>query len=396
MIEFIKKAVSDIVDKEFRLDIEKSIIEHSDRVNFRCPYCHEGRTKSKKRGNIYFNTLFFICFRCGKKTFFDSFCKDFNKPIDPDTKIEMINHLDAAMVSYNEHRNDYIDTNLDDLINLNELSDALNTNKYNISEFNPIVYGGGVYKYLLGRGIHEDIHTNIYQAKYWRTEYEYEWVIVMLNKKENKILGMQLRNLKMGKRRFFKIYNYENLLQIVNDYKNIETDISINKLVFYNKISYYYNILNINPMNMITIFEGYLDSLFAPNAIGLVGINTNSELLENNDMDIRFLYDNDFIGNKKSLEKMRMGYSIFLWNKLFKELVDKKRPPNPEQYLYRISKIKDLNKLSELVSNSWNVLGLDKYFSDDVMDCIWITKNQPSYIKTVDYDKKFKEFDKNF
>lgn len=395
MVDFIRKTVESVVNAQFNLNVERSIIMHSDRVNFRCPYCHEGKTKSKKRGNVYFNRLFYICFRCGKKTSFDNFCKDFNKPIDPDVKIEMINHLDSIMTSYNDHKSDYIDTNLDDLININQLSAAMNSGAYHITDFTPIKKDDGVYKYLIGRGITEQLHKDIYQAKYWRTEYEYEWVIVMLNRKNERVLGMQLRNLKMGKRRLFKIYNYENLLEIVSDFNNTEHNVSMDKIVFYNKISYYYNILNINPLNVITIFEGYLDSLFSPNSIGLVGINTDSSLLESNDMDIRFFYDNDFVGDKKALMRLKQGYSIFLWKKLFDELVRRKKPADPDKYLYRISKIKDLNKLSELVPNSWKVLSLDDFFSKDIMDSVWIPKYKTQFYKKSDeYNKKFKEFDR--
>ena len=72
-----------------------------------------------------------------------------------------------------------------------------------------------------------EYHTNIYQAKYWKNEDESEWIIVSLNRRGNKVLGMQTRNLKEGKRRSFKIYNYENLLEWVSLGKDLpEQDIT--------------------------------------------------------------------------------------------------------------------------------------------------------------------------
>ena len=76
--EFISSIVQDVLDKEFSDSITRKIIIYSDRLNFRCPYCKEGRSVNKKRANLYFNKLFIICFRCGKKTNLDKFAKDFN------------------------------------------------------------------------------------------------------------------------------------------------------------------------------------------------------------------------------------------------------------------------------------------------------------------------------
>ena len=74
-------------------------------------------------------------------------------------------------------------------------------------------------------------HKNIYQAKYWKNEDESEWIIVMLNRRDDKVLGIQVRNLKEGKRRMFKIYNYENLLEWINLIKENPIEIDINEMV---------------------------------------------------------------------------------------------------------------------------------------------------------------------
>jgi hypothetical protein len=83
----------------------------------------------------------------------------------------------------------------------------------------------------------------------------------MLNRKDDKVLGMQVRNLREGRRRMFKIYNYENLLEWIHIGKDFEIQMDMNELVVYNKLSYYFNILNVDLGNRITVFEGYLDSL---------------------------------------------------------------------------------------------------------------------------------------
>lgn len=391
--KYIIDITQKIVNKEFFSTIERKILEHDDRIQFRCPYCHEGKTKTKKRGNVYFNRLYYVCFRCGKKTTFDRFCRDFNEMIDPDKKLEMIEHLNSV-VTYSDYESDFVDAKFENLINLEDLERIFEANLTPITDFKPIVTNSGVYKYLIGRGITPEFHRNIYQAKYWKNDDESEWIIVMLNRRGNKILGMQIRNLKEGRRRMFKIYNYENLLEWINIGKE-ETEMDISELVIYNKLSYYFNILNVDFSQRITVFEGYLDSLFFPNSIGLVGVNTDFRFLETNNLDIQYFFDNDEAGFKKSEEKLKEGHHVFLWKKLFEDIVDKKKTDDPFKLMYRISKVKDLNKLSQLVPNVYQKLELEKFFSQDFLDIKWIPKFKKYKKKSnelKDYNKKFESF----
>jgi hypothetical protein len=391
MKSYIKDIVQKVLNTEFSTSIERNVLEHDSRINFRCPYCHEGRTKTKKRGNIYFDKLLYICFRCDKKTTFDKFAKDFNQQIDPTHKLEMIQHLDS-ITTYSDYNDDFIDTSINNLFSMQDLELAIEREITPLTDFTPIKKNGGVYKYLINRGIDEELHTNIYQAKYWKNEEQYEWVIVMLNRRNDKILGMQLRNLKSGKRRFFIIYNYEHLLEWVNSVKLEPIEIGINEVVLYNKLSYFFNIMNIDFESPINVFEGYLDSLFFPNSIGLVGANTDSNFLENNNLDLRFVFDNDEIGYLKSEEKIKK-FPVFLWQKLFNSIVEKKKDKNPYTLLERISKIKDINKLAEIIPNCYTKLDLEKYFSKDELDKIWLKKRNKVKLEK-DYKKRFEDFDK--
>jgi hypothetical protein len=211
------------------------------------------------------------------------------------------------------------------------------------------------------------------------------------------LLRIQIRNLKSGKRRIFKIYNYENLLEWVNIGKDrdLDSDFDMNKVVIYNKLSYYFNILNIDLSDKITVFEGYLDSLFFPNSIGLVGVNTDYRFLESNDLDIQYFFDNDDAGYKKSEEKLKAGYPVFLWKKLFEDIVLKKNSNDPYRLLYRISKVKDINKLCEIVPDAYKNLNLESYFSQDELDMKWIPKiRKKKFVEEKDYNKKIESFNK--
>jgi hypothetical protein len=389
IIDLVKK----IVNKEFHSKTESGVIVHDGRIQFRCPYCHEGKTKTKKRGNVYLDKFLYLCFRCDKKTTFDKLCKDFNEQIDPEKKLEMIEHLNSVM-TYSDFEGDFMDAKLDDLISLSDLERVFSQNLTPISDFKPIQVNGGVYKYLIGRGILPELHKNIYQAKWWKNDDESEWIIIMLNRRNDKILGLQIRNLKEGKRRMFMIYNYESLLEWINLGSDSKKELDVNQLVVYNKLSYYFNILNVDFSNTITVFEGYLDSLFYPNSIGLVGVNTDYRFLENNDLDIQYFFDNDDAGYKKSEEKIKSGYPVFLWKMLFEFIVDSKKSDDPHSLLYRISKVKDMNKLSMLVQNPYKKLNLQNYFSKDILDIKWIPKlrGRKNKFEETDYNKKFDQF----
>ena len=388
---YIRDIIQKVLNKEFSSSQKRKINDYNDRFNFACPYCGDShKNQHAKRGNLYLNRLIYICFNCDKKTTIDRICKDFNEQIDPDKKLEMIEHLNSVM-TYSDYEGDFVDAKFDDLIDLSELERVFSQDLTPISDFKPIQVNGGVYKYLIGRGIPPEFHKNIYQAKYWKNEDESEWIIVMLNRRDDKVLGLQIRNLKEGKRRMFKIYNYENIYEWVNIGKDNEEELDINQMVVYNKLSYYFNILNVDFSQTITVFEGYLDSLFFPNSIGLVGVNTDYRFLENNDLEIQYFFDNDEAGYKKSEEKLKEGYPIFLWKKLFEDIVNKKRVADPFALLHRISKVKDINKLSTLVENPYKKLELDNFFSKDVLDIKWIPKfrKKKKNAEEVDYNKKF-------
>ena len=151
---------------------KRKTVDYNDRVNFACPYCCDShKNVHAKRGNFYYNRLIFICFNCDKKTTFDRFCKDFNEQLDPDKKLEMIEHLNSVM-TYSDYEGDFVDAKFENLIDMSELERVFDADITPISDFRPIQVNGGVYKYLVGRGIPPEYHKNIYQGKYWKNEDE--------------------------------------------------------------------------------------------------------------------------------------------------------------------------------------------------------------------------------
>jgi hypothetical protein len=376
----IKNCVQDILNKQFKSINRRKINEFSDRLNICCTYCGDGKSEYKKRGNLYLNKLLYICFNCGKKTNFDKFTKDFGFRLDPDKKLEIIDHLNSQ-ISFQDAEEDLMETQLNKLLDFSDVERIFNDGNNVITDFQPVQKNTGIYQYLIGRGILPHLHKNIYQGKYWMNDEKFEPVIVFLNRKDTKIIGLQIRNLKEGKRRIFKIYNYETLYKWIYGVEEI-TDIDANQLVIYNKLSYYFNILNIDFESKITVFEGYLDSLFYPNSIGVVGVNTDMKFLENNQLDIQYFYDNDTAGFQKSEQKIKQGYPVFLWKKLFENIVESKKSSDPYGLMYRISKVKDLNKLAELASEPYKKFELGKFFSKDILDLKWIPKKERKFSRS--------------
>ncbi len=384
---YLKSIVERILDKEFTDSRKrKTILYPKNRIQFACPYCGDShKNPNAKRGNLYFNRLMYVCFNCEKKTTFTKLSKDFNQQIDPEKRMEMIDYINENL-QYEEVKDDFTEAKFEKLIDFEDLKRILNSDIVNITDFKPIDKNRGIYKYLINRGIGDEMQKNIYQAKYQMGDNNHQWVICMLNRKGDKIIGMQIRNLKSGKNRMFKIYNYENLLEWINHEKNIKgeepIEMDISEIAIYNKLSYYFNMLNVDFGKKITIFEGYLDSLFYPNSIGLVGVSTDTKFLENNDLDIQFFYDNDQAGHKKSEEKIKQNFPVFLWKKLFTEIVERKDSKEPDRHFYRLNKIKDLGKLNELMPSSYKKLRLFDYFSEDFYDIRWVPKtNTKKYIK---------------
>jgi len=389
---YIRGLIQNILNKEFSNQQKRRIDEYADRLNMACPYCGDSsKSVHKKRGNLYFNKLFYICFNCDKKTSFDRFAKDFNEVIDPQKKLEIIEYLDSV-VDYSDYDTDFNDFKVDDLFDIKDLEELFNVKDTTpIFDFKPIDEKSGVFKYLIGRGIPKNLHKDIYQAKYSKGDEGFEHVIIFLNRRGDKVLGLQVRNLKEGRRRFFVIYNWESIYKWFN---GDDAEIDIQKSVIYNKLSYFFNILNVNFENTITIFEGFLDSLFYPNSVGIVGVNTDLKFLENNNLDLQYFFDNDIAGYNKSEEKLLEGGKIFLWKKLFEDIVSKKKSDDPHKLLYRISKVKDLNKLNELVPDSYKKFGLNNFFSEDLYDLKYLPKKSKKKITVEkDYLRAFKNHD---
>lgn len=390
---YIKQIMETIVSRSHKEPRKKTVREYTDRLNFACIYCGDSeRDINAKRGNLYYNTLIYKCFNCEHVSNFDRVCKEQHISIDPDKKLAIIKHLDG-IVTYKDYEDNLMENGLKHFLSVKELEEYcneldFNINKSRITELKPLQKGSLVQKALEQRGIPIEMCKNIYQAKYWKFDKYYEPVMVFMNRRNDALLSIQVRNLKGKNQRFFKIFNYENIYKWLNNYGDIdEGDLDINTISIYNKLSYFFNILHVDFDKDITLFEGYLDSLFFPNSIGAVGTNTDTRFLEDNDIEIKFFYDNDNTGNKKTLEKIENGNKVFLWNKLFDYVVEQKTNSDPYKLRSRIASIKDLNALAELTPNPYENLKLENFFSNDIFDKRYIPPIEKTKWRNFEFKK---------
>lgn len=385
--DYCRSIIQQILNKAHTLAPKKVIKETPDGLDFADPIGGDSRKNPYvKRAHLYWNSFYVICYDDeGYKMPFTKFCSTFNIDIDPTQRLAIYTHIDNN-ITYDDYENEFMESTFEDLISLDKLTEVLNSGECEsqVINFKPIQSGGRVEYYLKKRNITN--FKNIYEAEFYRSSDWIEPILVILNRKGDNVLGIQVRNLKDGYKRMFKIYNYEQILEWVNPEKLEKME--MNQIILFNKLSYFYNIMNVNFNSTITLFEGYLDSLFYPNSVGVAGVGTDMKILEGNNLNIQYLYDNDRAGWKKSEEKINKGYPVFLWNKLFDDIVEKKKVKDPYFLLNKMRKIKDLNKLACVVDNPYSTLSLKDYFSKDVFDKRFIPNVEPKYKFNNKYIKK--------
>ena len=390
-IDYIKLKITEVL-KNAHADSRRHLIKDlPDRLNFCCPLCGDSRLDpNKRRANIYKdNPLYLICFNEGCRSSITRLFRDFNVEIDPAKKQEIYDYAESN-IKFDRKKDIYIPAHLDKLMDINVITEFFNTHpEHQITKFKPVQNNSAVYQYLKFERLIDNFE-NIYEAEYRLTEKWIEKVIVILNKSGNKVLGFQLRNLKSGDKRLFKVYNFEKVYRLLNP----DADIDELELLSYNKISNFYNILNVDWEQPVTIFEGYLDSLFYPNAIGAIGLNsvdTELSFLFDSDIDLQFFFDQDQVGIDKSMKMLEKSHKVFLWQRLVEDLIKNKKDKY-EAKRYAV-KIKDLNKLVQEMKNPdpYHKLKLDKYFSKDYFDRLYLDSslypqnNKKTYTK---YKKK--------
>jgi len=368
-IDYIESVLQIILNKAHE-DSEKKKIkrypnrENPERFNMACPICGDShKDNRKKRFWVFMSNMYCVCYnnRESDSMSFTKLCKRFNVEIDPEKRLQLYDYLDKNW-TYSK-KDDFTINNIDKLIDIKDFMEYFSKNNKFLYNISPIIKDSLQYNYLVKRKIYN--HENILQAIYKITDTWRENVIIILNRFGDKIISFQIRNLKEKKeQRIYKFYQFEQIHEMLYPDKHLDEIEAIS----YNKLSAIFNILNVDFERDVYVFEGYLDSIFFPNSIALVGLDTDISFLGDENLSLKFVFDNDESGMIKSKKMINDNKRVFLWKKLLSKLSKN----NNRLEFFLKNNIKDINKLAEYVDvpDVYRTLNLDSYFSIDKLDLI--------------------------
>lgn len=369
-INDIESILQDILNKAHSDKEKRTMKKMYNRTNIACPICGDSHDDThKKRGNLYHKNLFYKCYNCDFRGSIIQLMKSFNIDIDPKKKLTIMDYVSNAMDNVKFNEEEFISKTLDKLIDINTLTDFFNNSDNSpITNFKPVQKGSKVYDYLISRKIYN--FDNIYEGTHWITKTWYEPVMINMNMGNGKVIGIQTRNLKDRANRRFKVFKFSDLWNLLNNNPLDEIE-----EIGYNKLSYLYGIINVDWSKPITVFEGYIDTKFFYNSIGCVGTNTDLNILLSQDVELRFLYDNDKTGIEKTKKLIKKGHSVFLWDKFFKKWASTKQNPN-RAFRKLKENIIDLNDVATVLDNPqpYKEFSMEDCFSYDEFDIMYITE----------------------
>lgn len=347
----IKSEIADRVQiillKNHKTTEKSRLKQMHQRLNFACPYCGDSTEDDrKKRGNLYWESLSFHCFNCGKHRDADSFLRDFEEGFEGDARIELVKLVrERKKYEVSESIKFDLFLQVDDLaIPKDVLFKALNI--YPITERSRRVYA-----YLRSRLLIGNLEKFGYDP---RKNLLY---VFNLDTTGEKVIGYQIRNLGDGDAKYLS-YN----LKRMYDRLNRPLELIPEKLESFNQISMLFGVMHLDFSRDFTVFEGPIDAMFMRNSLGITGVKKNVTDFDELD-SVRYFFDNDRDGKAKIIEKMKIGKRGFMWKKYIQD--------------HRLSRhvIKDLNDLVKVAykEENKNILAdINLYFSDNPRDIIYV------------------------
>lgn len=335
----ITEKVQDILLKEFPEIKKKQYIKRdSAGIQFACPICHDSAyDPNKKRGHIAFrgrHAGLFTCFNsCGSmplKSFFKHFGQDLsltdinyiatNYTNELGDNQEFVNNLTSNVINKDEAYKWAIDRNyIRDVLGLKDIG----------RETTPIAWN-----YLINRCQYNNHNRFLYSDKYNQ--------ILILNLVDDKVLGMQIRNLspKPGQAKYLTMTIDKMRASMLRDSSPVPDAVA--------KLSTVFNIFNVDfsrtSFKPIFVTEGPFDAFILPNCIALSGAGKNFAM----QFPFWYVFDKDETGNEHALDKMKQGYNVFLWKKFMLAF----NIPEINPYISSGNKKK------------WDITDIKKYFRD--------------------------------
>lgn len=339
-IEKIKQNITNILEDTFSDKNKHVILEHSDRLNFACPYCGDSTNSRKRRGNLYINNLSYHCFNCGHHCDYIKFMHDFEVPVG-DGNLDVI----ADTIKHGKKKKSTtFDIEIFDMLDKMGLSRIQLRKRFHLTEIIP----GEMYDYLCKRCLQNKINRFMYNKKHNEL-----WVLNMV--KSGKIIGVQIRSFDPDKVKY-RTYNISKIYQYMGMEFPEKDEETVSML---NQTSITFNITNIDLFDRVYVFEGAIDSMFLKNSVGISGVHRTFDLVENLP-ETRYFFDNDKSGYKRTAIKLKEGKHVFMWKKFLNDL-DLPRD------------IKDFNDLIVYMINNkikYNFNEIEQYFTNEELDLL--------------------------
>lgn len=340
----IMKALKDVCLTAHSNPNKQMLKDMPGRITMACPYCGDSHNDdTKKRGNMYWDTLQYHCYNCGTHTDIKTLLKDHEVRLpsseDSFTIIDYIKHNRSVTTQADTLTHSVFQSVSDLAIPVEEFKKG-----FGAREIEP---GDWIWLYLKKRLLHKKSEEFLFSAKDNRL-----WILNFTG--DGKIMSAQSRRMK-GKGSRYLTYDLPKLYEELGK----ELTVSQDELEKITKLSTLFGIMQVNFQRPVTMFEGPIDAKFITNSIALATAGRNTEEFDQM-ATVRYMFDNDDTGKKKMIEKLKKGRSVFMWSKFLKE---------NKLDTYDIKDLNDLViKCFELKNPA--VKKLDQYFTSSQLD-LW-------------------------
>lgn len=268
-------------------------------------------------------------------------------------------HIPLSMLDYISNNKPSIDSSVEKNISTSvEIYNQENIDKYAIPR--------ETFKQLLGL-VEVDGSTWNFGHEYLKERCQNDYSKFLYSQKGNKlyllnltrsgkIFGVQIRPLsKNSNEPKYKTYNLTNVYNMLLN-KHLKLNVEIPEEI--DNLSMIFNSLTIDYGKQIIVVEGPMDAFLLKNAIATCGASKEVPFVG----DFKYMYDDDQAGRAHTLEKIKVGKTVFLWDKFEKE----NNIPNAKKW-----DVNDIIKYSKLKNTKFNFYK-SEYWSNDLYDIISI------------------------
>jgi predicted RNA-binding Zn-ribbon protein involved in translation (DUF1610 family) len=346
-VDLILPLLRDLLVERFGQQSQKSKVKVGrERINFACPYCGDSHTNmQKKRGNIFIGTLSFHCYNCGTHRTLNSFLKDFSRLPNGWTKINQL-AIDsiANIVSHKSVDTERVLDAMFDEELMKHLFDREDVKK----KLGLVEAKGSKMEVYLEKRLQRDMNRFLWDPKKQK-------LFILNMSGSDRVLGWQVRN--FGKYADngskYLTYKWSKACEAMGRTSDVP------KVDVLDKLSYTFNIFNVDFTRPITVFEGPLDSFLFPNSIALASLHTRVPFESES---FRYLLDFDKPGQEKAMEFLKDGKTVFLWKNFLKE----------NDIRINRSKVDWTDVMVYCYLNGKKITNVSSYFTDNKYDVVHI------------------------